>query len=827
MSEKIKTYSPPTKEQKPLEVDGDNTGFEDILDKDGMINTKLNEKVIIQRIAKDLYKNASSGLRELYNNSARACRIAVKKGDLSNPLIHVTMNMKERILIIEDNGIGITKERFKKVLIELGTSDNLDKGEVGQFGMGFASYTTLSSVVIIDTKATNGDQYKMIAKDGMSFQHMGDSNLTKYGTRLEMICYPEVSFHELMEKFDELVRYSGIPTILELDGFEYYPSPFVKGDNKIHQTSFDDIASEKLTPKISVVDINTNDFRLIGFVSGEYTASNLQKVHLLNIPIGSDIELPFNWWVLNIKDERKFLPMPDRDKMRESSDKKMQNILNKAIKEHFADLHISNYKEFLDSPRKNEFFWLCNNLSEAPYHLLRVLNNLNGCHVRDMVYDTKAFNDSSIVQKMVENNDIIYQSYKHKGITQKIKELKPHAKLITIRKSKNGDWRRDVEFMKEFGIPDYRQILIDNKIKIPKREKSEFNIIGHTNHKYYNHDLVSLDSIDENVIRVDSVSISDLLVYVRRFRSPYTFVRNAVELDGYGCKNFSEWLQKDVPNIVCATNKGDMTIGEIGESGQEYIFCRDFEKEFECFFKNDERIVIYGEEQLLATLFYLNHNCETDVGRCGFAEPLNDVTKSYFSEFVDDKYGLRLYDTEDMKFFCSHMQEFHPCFHTLFGKLIDGIYHFVEGERKKYVFSEYLEKVKKYEPFNSDDEIAKLRFYLDENIKKINDGYNTTEVLQRLLDDTKLKIIDNEYFTERLLKEVLMPNVFGNIEVRSLENKNELRSLDYDVNLDIRDTEFSFEDNIKVFGFTLQFKDLKLKIKKGYCNVKVTVGIDT
>ena len=65
MDEEIETYSPETEEQKPLPVKGDTTGFEDVLEKDGLISTRLNEKVIIQRIAKALYKNATSGLIEL------------------------------------------------------------------------------------------------------------------------------------------------------------------------------------------------------------------------------------------------------------------------------------------------------------------------------------------------------------------------------------------------------------------------------------------------------------------------------------------------------------------------------------------------------------------------------------------------------------------------------------------------------------------------------------------------------------------------------------------------------------------------------------------
>ena len=79
MTEKIETYEPDIIPQTALDVDVKDENFNDVMGTDGLIATRLNEKVIIQRIAKDLYKNSKSGLRELYNNSARACKIAKKK----------------------------------------------------------------------------------------------------------------------------------------------------------------------------------------------------------------------------------------------------------------------------------------------------------------------------------------------------------------------------------------------------------------------------------------------------------------------------------------------------------------------------------------------------------------------------------------------------------------------------------------------------------------------------------------------------------------------------------------------------------------------------
>jgi len=284
--EKITTYSPKVTEQVALGVEGA-----------GEIEaTKINEKVIIQRIAKDLYKNASSGMRELYMNSVRACKDAAKSiggVEVYYPKVIVTMNEKERTLIIEDNGIGITEQMYQQVLRVLGTSSNLDGAETGQFGMGFASYMTLSSVVIIDTVAMDGTSFKRIAKDGQSFQRLGNADRTTHGTTLSMTCYDQVSFSELCNKFSQIAKYSGVPTDLVLSEFEYEPSMFRNGVNEIEQYRFDDEALATKTYKQDLVNIETDDFHLVALVAVAHNSSNYDHVYLLNVPIESSINLPF------------------------------------------------------------------------------------------------------------------------------------------------------------------------------------------------------------------------------------------------------------------------------------------------------------------------------------------------------------------------------------------------------------------------------------------------------------------------------------------------------------------------------------------------------
>jgi len=832
MDEDIETYSPDIEEQKPLPVKGNTTGFEDVLEKDGLISTKLNEKVIIQRIAKDLYKNATSGLRELYNNSARACRIAVKKQDELRPLISISMDEESRELTITDNGIGMSKERFKKVLLELGTSDNLEAGEVGQFGMGFASYMTLSSVVTIDTRVRDGDQYRLIAKDGMSFQPVGDAEMEGYGTKLSMTCYANVNFSELVQQLERIAKYSGVPTVVKLNHFEYYPKQFTEGLNYIKQTSFDDEVKANKTIKHDVIEIDTDDFHLIALVTGGRTESNYDHIHLLNIPIESEIDMPFSWWVLNIKDERKFKPMPDRDRMTEVADKTLEGLLDTAIKEHFSDLDIENYQQFLDSDRKNEFLWLCEHQDYSPEKMKEVLGGIQSCSVRTVVYDTKRFNDTSLVDKLSETYHVIYQGYKNRLVTEKLNEFEPNALLITTKKTKKNHWKEHVKFMESFGIPTGRQILIDHKVKMPKADKVELELIGHTNEKYYEHELLDLDDIDENVIRVDTLAMNDVIRYVKKFKSPYTFVRNAQELDEYDSRNFSDWLG-EIPNIMCSTNKGAMSIKELAETNEEVIVCVDFVADYEDFFKEDKRTIVLGSAGLLPLALHLNPECASSQERNEYKIP-NDVEQRDFEDFVDEKYGVNLHRDEDRKFFCNNLPKMNQCFHTLFGKLLRNTDFSYDEEQREKLQKGFVTEIQKFESFDMEDEIVKLQFYYNESTKINYEEENNLmkRTLEELLHSTKSKIYDNEYLKARLMKELILPKIFGQVKFRKMEKLDLSYQQSYDVSLTTRDSEFKFNDNMKVFDFSLQFKGFTIKIVKngnslGYSSIKMVVYIDT
>ncbi len=162
MEEKqIAIFKPELIKENPLQLEPESIAYAGKLvsaAKDGMIPVTLEEDVVIQRISHDLYAKATSGFRELFNNEARACRIAKKKYE-ANPKIVITVVPSKRSLTIQGfDSTGMNQDRFLQVFTKLGRSDNFDGGEIGQFGFGRAAYTTLSEIMILKTWARDTNE---------------------------------------------------------------------------------------------------------------------------------------------------------------------------------------------------------------------------------------------------------------------------------------------------------------------------------------------------------------------------------------------------------------------------------------------------------------------------------------------------------------------------------------------------------------------------------------------------------------------------------------------------------------------------------------------
>ena len=135
-------YKPTLIQPKDLEIDGTDYNADlNVIKEGNTIKVTMDQDVMIQRVSHEIYSNFESGIRELVNNEYRACRQARDKYN-AKPRLEITIDARTKELTIEGiDSLGISVRVFDKVLRRLGVSGNVDGGnEIGQFGMGFASY---------------------------------------------------------------------------------------------------------------------------------------------------------------------------------------------------------------------------------------------------------------------------------------------------------------------------------------------------------------------------------------------------------------------------------------------------------------------------------------------------------------------------------------------------------------------------------------------------------------------------------------------------------------------------------------------------------------
>tara|TARA_R110002020_G_scaffold113246_6_gene260489 strand:+ start:1143 stop:3728 length:2586 start_codon:yes stop_codon:yes gene_type:complete len=434
-TDEVETYTPDTNVDKSFEplpeevTDYADDGWEGITDNDGNIKVELHSETILRTLAERIYSDYNSAIRELYNNEARACRMARDQFH-ARPKIHITLNETDRKLIIHGiDSLGITKKIVGQVLRIVGKSSNMKGGEVGQFGMGFISYSLLTDMMILETNPRLGDEYALICDGGMLFRKAPQPNLGSYGTRLEMVLKDDIHLDELIKTFEACAEFSTIPTTIELetdisnnhysygsnsisyqegtyecdqwntikdyimeksDVSNHINDGYMKDVKDVQDKVIDTVRTRRITA-YKEIHIDNEDYEFFGIIAYEqqrridtkynedypqkyswvdnnnvpYSSTNVtgrgehKKVLLCKTPIktdsyeshdGTSLDLDglgniFDY-VLNIKDERKFMPEANRDKLSRSATKKIITNVVDDIITLIDDWNVENVTEF-------------------------------------------------------------------------------------------------------------------------------------------------------------------------------------------------------------------------------------------------------------------------------------------------------------------------------------------------------------------------------------------------------------------------------------------------------------------------------------------------
>lgn len=395
----LEVYTPDIGDSEDIGIDESITSYSPRLNrlKEGeTIQVKLNEKAIKWRISHDLYKDYKSGVRELFQNEARACRQARDKYN-AKPHIEVRIdNANKQISIDGIDSLGISESVFDNVLRVLGVSGNTDGGnEVGQFGMGFASYTTISDVIMVETwyreNRDDGSEHKyaFLGDNGIDFKVLPEPVRETYGTKVSMTYNNKVEVRGIVDMLSECAKFCGIKTTLIIDDswheyheygqegiyeLETYESLSQCLELQIHDYSIKqkilnadgtrNIESSGRIDYFKKVHIDNEDYEFVGLIAMENIGtttinhnfvSGSMNYHLLaNVPIEINFNSDGKWtcYALNIKNERKFMPTADRDRLTQEAETHIQEAYNIEITKHFDELKLETINDYTVSLNK-------------------------------------------------------------------------------------------------------------------------------------------------------------------------------------------------------------------------------------------------------------------------------------------------------------------------------------------------------------------------------------------------------------------------------------------------------------------------------------------
>lgn len=197
---------------------------------DMMINSIYTHKEIFIR---ELISNASDALDKLYYRSLSDDSVGYSRNDYQ---IHIDIDKENRLLVISDNGCGMTAAELENNLGTIAKSGSFNfKNEnekaddvdiIGQFGVGFYSAFMVSDEVKVESKAFSETQAYCWVSNGADGYSVEECDKTTVGTTVSLHIKEDTEeekysefldsyrISSLIKKYSDYIRY---PIVMDVE----------------------------------------------------------------------------------------------------------------------------------------------------------------------------------------------------------------------------------------------------------------------------------------------------------------------------------------------------------------------------------------------------------------------------------------------------------------------------------------------------------------------------------------------------------------------------------------------------------------------------------
>ncbi|AZP36364.1 Chaperone protein HtpG [Candidatus Annandia adelgestsuga] len=286
---------------------------------------KTEIKQLLNIMIHSLYSNKEIFLRELISNSSDAID-KLRFNSISNPnlykkidkpLIKISIDDKKKILKIEDNGIGMTKEEVinnlgtiaksgtKEFIESLNKKENKKNNMIGKFGVGFYSSFMVANKVSVYTKSALNEQEAIFwVSKGEGEYSIETTKKKNNGTEINLYLRPEelhfLNYNVIENIINKYSNHISIPIKMEIKDKKNKKKEW----KKINKAKALWIINKNNISKENYIDFYKNKFNEIDeplIWSHNFVEGKFEYINLIYIPS----TLPRQIWNKDYKGELK------------------------------------------------------------------------------------------------------------------------------------------------------------------------------------------------------------------------------------------------------------------------------------------------------------------------------------------------------------------------------------------------------------------------------------------------------------------------------------------------------------------------------------------